>query len=146
MENCYGYVELTFDTRKEAEQVLEGMLDLATKYPFVTVEDMYDLAGVNCHYVDSKYGWLYDQIKNTYPRLRYGGSYIIPLPSPCPVEILEKMNKSAVKYITHTAKNSIVSVNLDARDMCEEDVNKTIDILNGIIKANPDRKINITIE
>ena len=146
MNNYYEYEELVFDTRKEAERVIENMLDLADKYSFVTVADMYDLTGVMCSYADNKYGWVYDQIKNAYPALRRDGLYRIPLPSPYPVDTIEKMSKSAYKYVSCTSKSGIVSVNLDAREMREEEINTVIDILNGVIKANPDRKINITIE
>ena len=80
----YSYDELTFESRGEAEEILERMDELIATYDFVTVADYYDLAGVTCEYTDNKYGW--KDIRGADIRRDRDGGYTIKLPSVRPID------------------------------------------------------------
>ena len=80
----YSYDEVIFDSRSEAEEVLERMDELVTEYKMVTVSDLYDLVGISGKYTDCKYGWT--NLRNVEPvRVRDGG-YMLNLPKPRPLD------------------------------------------------------------
>ncbi len=52
------YDDLIFDTRSNAERVLDGMYDILDKFHIASVSDLYDLAGVSTNnYNLNDYGW-----------------------------------------------------------------------------------------
>lgn len=81
---AHNFDEVVFDSRGEAELVLDNMLDILGRYDRVTVMDFYDLAGITSEFTDSKYGWT--DLKGT----RVSGSpsrgYVIELPKCLPLE------------------------------------------------------------
>lgn len=82
--SVYSYDEVIFNSRSEAEEVLERMDELVSEYKMVTVSDLYDLVGVTGKYTDCKYGWTH--LRNVEPiRVRDGG-YMLNLPKPRPLD------------------------------------------------------------
>jgi len=73
----YDYDDLVFETRGEAEIVLDNMYGILDRYNVVTVADLYDLAGTPGKYTDNKYGWTNLSTANVV-RIRDG--YVIKLP------------------------------------------------------------------
>lgn len=76
--------DISFDSRGEAEMVLDKMIDVIEEYGFVTVSDLYDIADLSAApYTGYKYGW-----KN----LRYAevvrrrDGYVIKLPRALPID------------------------------------------------------------
>lgn len=57
VSNAYAMDDISFDSRGEAEEVLTRMEEVLDSYPFVTVADLCDLAGITGNYTDNKYGW-----------------------------------------------------------------------------------------
>lgn len=53
----HDFEELVFDSRLEAESVLERMRDIIEQYDMASVADLYSLAGVSSNYVDNNWGW-----------------------------------------------------------------------------------------
>lgn len=53
----FGYDDLIFDTRSEAEIVLDKMDELIDQFDFVTVADLYDMVDITAPYTANKYGW-----------------------------------------------------------------------------------------
>lgn len=53
----HDFEELIFDSRLEAESVLERMRDIIEQYDMASVADLYSLAGVSSNYVDNNWGW-----------------------------------------------------------------------------------------
>lgn len=53
------YMDIAFDTRPDAEKVLDAMRDILDQYPSVSVADFYDLVGYNYgnNYTCNNYGW-----------------------------------------------------------------------------------------
>lgn len=49
--------DIEYDTRGEAEMVLDEMRDRVREYGLVTVSDMYEMSGLAAPYTSNKYGW-----------------------------------------------------------------------------------------
>ena len=78
MRSMFDYDDLIFETRAEAESVLDSMDEIIDTYQVVSVLDFYDLAGVtNNNSQTKKYGWT--NLRNArVERVRDG--YVIRLP------------------------------------------------------------------
>ena len=56
--SSFDYDDVIFDTRGDAEAVLDAMNDIISQYGTVSVSDFYDLARVpNDNYTMNRYGW-----------------------------------------------------------------------------------------
>lgn len=53
----HDFEDVRFESRGEANLVLDSMLEILSDYKQVTVADFYDLAGVTTEFTDNKYGW-----------------------------------------------------------------------------------------
>lgn len=73
----YSYDDITLESRREAEEVLNRMNEIIDTYGVVSVGDLYDLVGVTGSYTDNKYGWL--NIRNAEP-VRVRDGYMLKLP------------------------------------------------------------------
>ncbi len=79
----YDYDDVLFETRGDAETVLDAMNEIIAQYEMVSVGDLYDLANVsNDNYAANKYGWT-DIGGCKAVRVRDG--YILKLPKPRPL-------------------------------------------------------------
>lgn len=79
--NYYAYEQGIpfFESRKEALKALNEMKDILDEYGFVTVADLYHIAGIDNTYKSNKYGWT--NLNNVeVVRVRMG--YKINLPQP----------------------------------------------------------------
>lgn len=80
----FDFEDIVFDSKGDAEYVREEMNNVIDEYGFVTVADMYDMAGLDQPYTSNKYGW--SSIRSAESiRLRDGG-YILKLPRPMPID------------------------------------------------------------
>lgn len=79
----HDFDEIILATRAEANEVLERLFDLVSKYESATVADLYDLVGVTGSYTDDKWGW-FDLRGADVTRVRHG--YLLDLPKPEPLE------------------------------------------------------------
>ena len=77
--SSYHFDEVTLDSRADAEQVLDNLIDLIREYGSASVGDFCDLVGVDSNFTDYKYGWN-DLTRTTISRTRNG--YIIDFPKP----------------------------------------------------------------
>lgn len=55
--SSHNFEDVQFDSKGEAELVLDNMLEILSSYKVVTVMDFYDLSGVSTEFTDNKYGW-----------------------------------------------------------------------------------------
>ena len=78
----HDFDEIILDTRAEAEEVVDRLFDLISRYESATVADLYELVGVTSNYPDDKWGWL-DIRGATVTRVRNG--YLLDLPRPEPL-------------------------------------------------------------
>lgn len=79
----FDYDDLIFCSREECESVREQMIDLIDTYNFVTVADMYDMAGLSAPYTSNKYGWTNIRTAET---VRVRDGYILKLPKAMPID------------------------------------------------------------
>lgn len=77
-KNRFDHEDIVYDSRAEAEAVRTQMNEVIERYGFVTVADMYDIAGSTAPYTSDKYGWMNIRTAEVI-RLRDGG-YILKLP------------------------------------------------------------------
>lgn len=53
----HEFDEIIIPTRAEAEEVLDSMYNILSRYEQVSVKDLYELTGVEFHHTDEKWGW-----------------------------------------------------------------------------------------
>lgn len=81
--SSFDYDDIVFDTRGDAEAVLDAMNDIISQYGTVSVSDFYDLARVeNDNYTMNRYGWT-NIMGATAVRVRDG--YVLKLPRAIPL-------------------------------------------------------------
>jgi hypothetical protein len=72
--------EIVIPTRTEAEEVIDRMFDLLSRYGSVSVSDLYEMTGIESTHTDHKWGWT--QLRGAkVVRLRKGG-FLLDLPEP----------------------------------------------------------------
>lgn len=83
VRNGFDYDDIYFNTRVEAENVLDAMIDMLEQYDIVTVGDLYDFSGItNTNYMLHRYGWT-NLGGVCVVRVREG--YVIKLPKAKPI-------------------------------------------------------------
>lgn len=75
----HDFDEIILATRVEAEEVIDRLFDLVSRYESATVADLYELVGVSGNYTDDKWGWT-DLRGAGVTRVRNG--YLLDLPKP----------------------------------------------------------------
>ncbi len=75
---------MLFETRVEAEEVLDRMYDIVQQYDIVTVADMLELAGFETSPIDRRHGW--DDIRGTEVIRVRSGDYLLDIRPPDPIE------------------------------------------------------------
>lgn len=79
-----SFEELVIPSRQEAEEVIDRMFDILSRYGAVSVADLYELTGIQSSHTDMKYGWL--ELRGAKAvRLRQGG-FLLDLPEPEPLD------------------------------------------------------------
>lgn len=74
----FDFDEIIFETRGDAEAVLDAMYDILNQYKVISVAELYDLASITTHnYTCNNYGWV-DLRGSSVVRVRDG--YILKLP------------------------------------------------------------------
>lgn len=75
--------ELVFETRVEANEVLDQMFEMVSKYEVVTMRDLLSLAGEPHSFTDEDWGWLDLRGSSVH---RVNGGYLLDLPRPEPLD------------------------------------------------------------
>lgn len=79
----YRYNDIEYETRGEAEYVLDQMDALIDRYGRVSIADLYDLSEITGEYTEHRYGWTNLSGADIY-RNRYG-KYMIKFPKAVPL-------------------------------------------------------------
>lgn len=74
----HNFEETLFESRWDAQEVLDGMLDILEDQRFVTVADYYDLCGIAPEFTDENYGWT--NLRTAEVRKERNGGFSIRLP------------------------------------------------------------------
>lgn len=75
----HDFDDIVLDSRGDAEQVLDLLVESTMQYGMVSVADFYELVGLDVKYTDWRWGW-YELSKARVERVREG--YVIMLPRP----------------------------------------------------------------
>lgn len=79
--------DIVYDTRGEAEEVLNRMDELIDTYHMVSVFDMFDLSGMDCDYTLNNYGWTsINSAEIVRVKDHEGYGYVIKLPRAKPID------------------------------------------------------------
>lgn len=78
----HDFDEIVLDSRTEAEEVIDRLFDLVSRYESATVADLYELVGLSSTHTDHKWGWT-DLRGSGVSRIRDG--YLLDLPDPEPI-------------------------------------------------------------
>lgn len=81
--NRYSNDDVIFETRGDAEDVLDVLVEALDAYGNVTVADFKDAIGVTGDFIDNKWGWV-DLKDATIKRVRNG--YLLILPEPIAID------------------------------------------------------------
>jgi hypothetical protein len=76
----HAFDQIVINSRQEAEEVLDRMYDLISRYDSASVADLYELTGIQSSHTDQKWGWE-DLHGSGVGRVR-GGGYLLELPEP----------------------------------------------------------------
>jgi hypothetical protein len=79
----HNFDEIVLNDRSEAEEVIDRLFDLVSRYDQATVADLYELVGLDSTHTDHKWGWE-DLHGAGVSRVR--GGYLLDLPEPEPLD------------------------------------------------------------
>lgn len=79
----HDFDDIVLDDRTEAEEVIDRLFDLVSRYESASVADLYELVGLGSTHVDHKWGWT-DLQGAGVSRIR--GGYLLDLPEPEPLD------------------------------------------------------------
>ena len=83
-KTTYGYDEIVFMSRGDAEAVKYRMEEIINQYQIVRVADYLELSGRSVSYTDNNYGWTsLDSVRIIRDR---SGGYYLDLPRPMPLD------------------------------------------------------------
>lgn len=80
--SVYNFDDLIYESRGEAEVVLDRMIDIIDTYDFVSVMDMYELSDMSAPYTANNYGWT--NLSTADIRRVSGGGWMLLLPKAKP--------------------------------------------------------------
>ena len=78
----HDFDEIVLESRPEAEDVIDRLFDLVSRYESATVEDLYDLVGIAASHTDNKWGWTNLRGAGV---TRVNDGYLLDLPDPHPL-------------------------------------------------------------
>jgi hypothetical protein len=76
----HAFDQIIIGSRQEAEEVLDRMYDLISRYDAASVADLYELTGIESSHSDYKWGW--DNLRGSSVGRVKGGGYLLELPEP----------------------------------------------------------------
>ena len=79
----HNFDEVVLEQRAEAEEVIDRLFELVSRYDQATVADLYELVGLTSSHTDHKWGWE-DLHGAGVTRVR--GGYLLDLPEPEPFD------------------------------------------------------------
>ncbi len=80
----HDFDDIILPSRTEAEEVVDRMFDLVSRYSSATVSDLLELCGLESSHTDNKWGWT-DLRGSGVTRVRSGG-FLLDLPDPEPLD------------------------------------------------------------
>lgn len=81
--STHDFDEIVLATRREAEDVIQGLYELVTQFDAATVADLYELVGQSSNFTDAKWGWT-DMRGASVSSIK--GGYLLDLPPTIPLD------------------------------------------------------------
>jgi len=78
----HDFDEIILNSRQEADNVIDRLFDLVSRYGEATVADLYELVGLRSTHTDHKWGWT--DVRGT-GTVKVRDGYLISLPDPEPL-------------------------------------------------------------
>jgi hypothetical protein len=78
----FDFDEIILNNRLEAEQVIDGLFEVVSRYGQASVADLYGLVGIKSTYTDNNWGWTNLRGAGV---ARIRGGYLLDLPEPEPI-------------------------------------------------------------
>ena len=79
----HDFDEIVLQSRTEAEEVIDRLFEVVSRYGSASVADLYELVGISGTHTDNKWGWT-DLRGAGVSRVR--GGYLLDLPEPQPLD------------------------------------------------------------
>lgn len=79
----HDFDEIVLQTRIEAEEVIDQMIEIISRYGSASVADLYEMTGIQSAHTDNKWGWT-DIRGAGVTRDRRSGGFLLDLPEPKP--------------------------------------------------------------
>ena len=79
----HDFDEIVLEARAEAEEVIDRLFEVVSRYGTATVADLYELVGIAGTHTDNKWGWT-DLRGAGVSRVR--GGFLLDLPEPQPLD------------------------------------------------------------
>ena len=79
----HDFDEVILDSRVEAEEVIDKLYEVVSRYGSATVMDLYELVGLPSSHTDNKWGWT--SLRGAGVSRAHGG-YLLDLPEPQPLD------------------------------------------------------------
>lgn len=79
----HDFDDIVLETRAEAEEVIDRLIELISRHDLVTVADLYALVGEKAAHTDYKWGW--EDLRGA-GVARVRGGYLLDLPAPEPID------------------------------------------------------------
>lgn len=76
----HGLDEIIIASRQEAEEVIDQLFDIISKYESATLADLYELTGLESSHTDHTWGW--SNLRGASVGRVRGGGYLLDLPEP----------------------------------------------------------------
>lgn len=80
----HDFGEIVIPSRQEAEEVIDRMFDILSRYGSVAVSDLYELTGIASSHVDHKWGWT--ELRGAKAARLRDGNFLLDLPEPEPLD------------------------------------------------------------
>lgn len=80
----YSYSDVVVDTKAEAEELLDRLVEMINNYGKASVLDLYDLAGLRTYNTDDNYGWTRSDIRDARIVRDFNG-WCLKMPRPQPI-------------------------------------------------------------
>lgn len=79
-----SFNDIVIPSRNEAEEVIERMFDVLSRYGTVQVGTLYELTGIQTSHTDYKWGWT--DLRGARASRQRNGGYLLDLPEPEPLD------------------------------------------------------------
>lgn len=80
----HDFRDIILQSRQDAEDVLDRMYDVLSRYGSVPVSTLYALTGIQSSHTDEKWGWT--SLSGARAATQRNGSYLLDLPDPVPLD------------------------------------------------------------